>query len=126
MTATECLEGVGSLVLSAEGVDLAASGTRLPRVSILAYTGGIMKVPGWGNTVIDLASLDATDGVAILGGQRCQDYLRDAGQRRAAKGVRIIYVTPAKGVRIIYVSIHPDTLSSSTLSSSLASLYLDV
>jgi hypothetical protein len=66
MTATECLEGVGSLVLSAEGVDLAASGARLPTVSIVAYTGGIMKVPGWGEIVIDLAGLDVAGGVAIL------------------------------------------------------------
>ena len=66
MTATECLEGVGSLVLSAEGVDVAASGARLPRVNILAYTGGIMKVPGWGEIVIDLAGLDTSGGVAIL------------------------------------------------------------
>ncbi len=39
---------------------------KLPRVSILAYTGGIMKVPGWGNIVIDLSNLDASGGVAIL------------------------------------------------------------
>ena len=38
---------------------------KLPTVSILAYTGGIMKVPGWGNTVIDLANIDASGGVAI-------------------------------------------------------------
>lgn len=39
---------------------------KLPTVSILAYTGGIMKVPGWGNIVIDLSNLDASSGVAIL------------------------------------------------------------
>jgi len=39
---------------------------KLPTVSILAYTGGIMKVPGWGNIVIDLKNLDASGGVAIL------------------------------------------------------------
>lgn len=39
---------------------------KLPTVSILAYTGGIMKVPGWGNIVIDLSNLDASGGVAIL------------------------------------------------------------
>ncbi len=39
---------------------------KLPRVSILAYSGGIMKVPGWGNIVIDLSNLDASGGVAIL------------------------------------------------------------
>jgi len=39
---------------------------KLPTVSILAYSGGIMKVPGWGDVVIDLANLDASGGVAIL------------------------------------------------------------
>mgnify|MGYP001143619008 CR=1 FL=1 len=39
---------------------------KLPTVSILAYTGGIMKVPTWGDVVIDLANLDASGGVAIL------------------------------------------------------------
>jgi len=39
---------------------------KLPAVSILAYSGGIMKVPGWGDVVIDLANLDASRGVAIL------------------------------------------------------------
>lgn len=39
---------------------------KLPAVSILAYFGGIMRVPGWGDIVIDLAGLDTSDGVAIL------------------------------------------------------------
>ncbi len=37
-----------------------------PTVSILAYTGGVMKVPGWGNIVIDLSNLDASGGVTNL------------------------------------------------------------
>lgn len=47
-------------------IEAAVDMGKLPRVSILAYTGGIMKVPGWGNTVIDLANIDASGGVAIL------------------------------------------------------------
>jgi Mu-like prophage major head subunit gpT len=39
---------------------------KLPTVTILAYTGGIMRVPGWGDIVVDLAGLDASSGVAIL------------------------------------------------------------
>ena len=39
---------------------------KLPAVSIIAYTGGIMKVPGWGDIVIDLAGLDVAGSVAIL------------------------------------------------------------
>ncbi len=37
---------------------------KLPKVSILAYTGGVMRVPPWGNVVMDLAGLDASGGVA--------------------------------------------------------------
>jgi hypothetical protein len=52
------------LVLAAEGVTL---GGKLPTVEIIAYSGGVMAVPGWGDVVIDLAGLDAAAGqVAIL------------------------------------------------------------
>ena len=47
-------------------IEAAVDMRKLPTVSILAYTGGIMKVPGWGNIVIDLSNLDASGGVAIL------------------------------------------------------------
>ena len=47
-------------------IEAAVDMRKLPTVSILAYTGGIMKVPGWGNIVIDLANIDASGGVAIL------------------------------------------------------------
>jgi len=47
-------------------IEAAVDMRKLPTVSILAYSGGIMKVPGWGNIVIDLANLDASHGVAIL------------------------------------------------------------
>lgn len=39
---------------------------RLPAVNIIAYNGGIMKVPGWGDVVVDLAGLDISGSVAIL------------------------------------------------------------
>jgi phage major head subunit gpT-like protein/phage head maturation protease len=39
---------------------------KVPTVEILAYTGGAMKVPGWGDVAIDLAHLDASGQVAIL------------------------------------------------------------
>ena len=47
-------------------IEAAVDMRKLPTVSILAYSGGIMKVPGWGDVVIDLANLDASGGVAIL------------------------------------------------------------
>lgn len=55
---------VEPLVLAAEGVTL---GGKLPTVEIVAYSGGLMRVPGWGDVVIDLSGLDAAAGqVAIL------------------------------------------------------------
>ena len=40
------------LVLAAEGVTV---GGKLPTVEIVAYSGGVMAVPGWGDVVIDLS-----------------------------------------------------------------------
>ena len=39
---------------------------KIPTVSILAYTGGIMRVGTWGDVVIDLAGLDIAGPVTIL------------------------------------------------------------
>ena len=44
----------------------AADAANPPRVSILAYTGGAIRVPGWGNVAIDLKGLDISGQVAIL------------------------------------------------------------
>ncbi|MBN2582003.1 MAG: Mu-like prophage major head subunit gpT family protein, partial [Planctomycetes bacterium] len=55
------------LVLAARDVRVEAGAERRrPHISIVAYTGGIMRVPGWGDIVIDLAGLDASGDVAIL------------------------------------------------------------
>jgi len=55
-----------NLMLAARDVRVEAGEKRRPRINILAYTGGIMRVPGWGDIVIDLAGLDVSGGVAIL------------------------------------------------------------
>jgi phage head maturation protease len=47
---------VEELLLSTAEVEIQAAGTT-PAVSIVAYTGGLMSVPGWGPVVIDLANL---------------------------------------------------------------------
>ena len=52
-TATE------ELLLSAAEVEIQATG-KSPAVSIVAYTGGQMVVPGWGPLVIDLAGVDVS------------------------------------------------------------------
>lgn len=46
-----------NLLLKARCVEISASGTT-PTVSMLAYSGGMMSVPGWGWVAIDLAGLD--------------------------------------------------------------------
>jgi len=46
------------LLLSPGQVEIQAAGDRPPRVRIVAYSGGLMSVPGWGPVVIDLAGLE--------------------------------------------------------------------
>ena len=41
-------------------------GRKLPRVEIVAYTGGVMSVPGWGDVAIELAGLELSGTVPIL------------------------------------------------------------
>ncbi|MBN2583968.1 MAG: Mu-like prophage major head subunit gpT family protein [Planctomycetes bacterium] len=57
----ETLNLVADVALSAAG-----SKDKLPAVQIVAYGGGVMTVPGWGDIVIDLAGLDVTGSVALL------------------------------------------------------------
>jgi hypothetical protein len=45
------------ILLSAAEVEIQAASGKPPSVSIVAYTGGLMSVPGWGPVVIDLAGL---------------------------------------------------------------------
>ncbi len=47
------------LLLSSAEVAVQASAGKPATVSIMAYTGGLMAVPGWGPVAIDLAGLDA-------------------------------------------------------------------
>ena len=48
------------LLLAASDVQIEAAADKTPAVSIVAYTGGLMNVPGWGPLVIDLAGIDAS------------------------------------------------------------------
>jgi hypothetical protein len=47
------------LLLASSEVEIQAASGKPPAVSIVAYTGGLMTVPGWGPVVLDLAGLDA-------------------------------------------------------------------
>ena len=58
-TATE------GLMFSTAEVEIQAAG-KTPAVSIVAYTGGVMAVPGWGPVAIELAGIDAAGQVGIL------------------------------------------------------------
>jgi len=51
------LTEVQELLLTGGPVEIAAAG-KPPTVTILAYSGNLMNVPGWGPVVIDLAGLD--------------------------------------------------------------------
>ena len=53
------------IILTASGVEVAC-GEKLPRLDIVAYNGGVMKVPGWGPLAIDLAGLDLAGQVRVL------------------------------------------------------------
>jgi len=56
------------IVLAAASVEIAASGqaAKQPSVNILAYTGGIMRVGGWGDIAINLAGLDCGGAIPLL------------------------------------------------------------
>jgi hypothetical protein len=53
------------ILLSARPVEITA-GAKQPTISIVAYSGGVMTVPGWGPIAIDLAGLDCAGQVRIL------------------------------------------------------------
>ncbi len=57
-----------NMLLAAGSVEVAATaGDRpTPTVSIIAYGGDVMTVPGWGSVAIDLAGLDAGGQIPLL------------------------------------------------------------
>ncbi|MBU0639067.1 MAG: hypothetical protein KKB50_09400 [Planctomycetes bacterium] len=63
MTAT----AADSMLLAAGEVELrAGDGKTPPRAEILAYSGALMRVPDWGDVVIDLAGIDISAQVVLL------------------------------------------------------------
>jgi hypothetical protein len=57
---------IDELLLATADVEIQASGKQ-PSVNIVAYTGGLMSVPGWGPVAIELSGIDASaDQVSIL------------------------------------------------------------
>lgn len=57
---------IDELLLATAEVEIQATGKQ-PSVNIVAYTGGLMSVPGWGPVALDLAGIDASaEQVSIL------------------------------------------------------------
>jgi hypothetical protein len=57
---------IDEMLLSAADVEIQATG-KAPTVTIVAYTGGLMTVPGWGPIAIELAGIDTSaEQVGIL------------------------------------------------------------
>lgn len=55
------------LLLTASEVGIeAGSEPNRPRISIVAYSGGLMRVPAWGDVALDLDGLDASGQIALL------------------------------------------------------------
>lgn len=55
------------MIIAATEVGIEASGKDArPRINIVAYSGGLMAVPGWGPVAIDLAGLEAGGQVPLL------------------------------------------------------------
>ena len=78
--------GMKSILLSVANVEIQAAASdaagKPPRVSIVAYTGGTMRPPGWPELAIDLAGANLAGDIPILAGHG--EGLDDvAGQGRA-------------------------------------------
>ena len=50
---------IESLLFAASEVEIVAA-SKVPTVNIVAYTGGLMSVSGWGPIVVDLTGIDAS------------------------------------------------------------------
>lgn len=54
------------LAVSEVAIEAAGGDRKLPSITMLAYGGGIMFIPAWGDIAIDLAGLDASGQVPLL------------------------------------------------------------
>jgi hypothetical protein len=61
--------GTDSMLLAAPDVEIEAGANRSggkPRITVVAYTGGIMAVPGWGPVALELAGLETSGQIPLL------------------------------------------------------------
>ncbi len=64
-TSTNCVSE--AIMLTAAKVEIAAGqGAKQPAVNIVAYTGGVMRVGGWGDIAINLSGLDCGGPIPLL------------------------------------------------------------
>ncbi len=58
---------MSDLLLTAAEVDIeAAAEKKRPKITLVAYTGGVMRVPGWGDVAIELRGLELPEQVPLL------------------------------------------------------------
>ena len=50
----------GNMLLTGASVEISAA-AKTPTINVLAYSGGLMNVSGWGTVVIDLSGLDLSN-----------------------------------------------------------------
>ena len=102
-----------SILLSVANVEIRAAASdaagKPPRVSIVAYTGGTMRPPGWPELALDLAGADVGGQIPILAGH-LEDLDSLAGQGLAeVKGGQLLVhgnltTATTAGVRVIALS----------------------
>lgn len=83
---------IDNLLLTAPEVAIeAGADRRKPRINVVAYTGGLMAVSGWGDVAIDLAGLDATGQIPLLADHDARvGSVVGHGQARVANGRLIV------------------------------------
>jgi hypothetical protein len=83
------------ILLSAAEVEIQATAGKPPSVSIVAYTGGLMSVPGWGPVAIDLAGLDAgAEQISLLADHDATlDGIVGHGRARVSDGKLLVHGT---------------------------------
>lgn len=67
--------------------EIRAGASKTPKVSILAYSGGLMRVPAWGPVVLDTAGMQFADSITLLADHVSNlDGIVGAGRGSVARG----------------------------------------
>ncbi len=97
------------LVLAGSPATISAAKGKQPSAEIIAYGGGIMPVPGWGNVAIDLAGLELPPMVPILADHNANlSGIVGQGTPRAANGTLVVAgpltVSTEAGARVVQLA----------------------